>query len=769
MSKVFVCYLKILTLLVLLCESCAAVDVNRQQNITEAANSWQYLIKHGESALKFLKNYVNVTINGSVPECMEYQCKVYCGNTRADQLNKSIENALSVNSSNCSAILELRLYNVEFPKQRISFGFLGEYFNKVRMLYIGSSNVTAIAAGAFKEGIFKEIQLENLELEELNKKMFKNITTIFTILSIIQRNKPIELVCDDFLGYIKYQIKNFTLQGNIKHITNTTASSSLLNSLRYLDLSYNNFTNTFTEETFEKLWVVEYLDLSHSNIQYLPDYVFSKITDTLLYLNLSYNQLTTINYLIFGRHAIYDDLTIDLNYNPWNCTCDLLTEMKLLLMFQSNPPTCDEPIELENVSVLDERVCHSVTNITANSTAVMASTTQYTKQTTLKPITTIGDYDNVYITPTRENSSSLTTNPTSITTSAVVDGDDDTILVRCLVPGEATMVTWHTVLWPETQIRLTELPNLRVEVLLEITDSKESYGLIWFSSVVDDYYSMTVNYNQYGLGCVGPITYTTIVSNLLPNTAYTFCLMPNDDLKISPYNCDSLHMNSNLQVVYNTWLSHDMRFTGISLTVLGVLLTCFLGIASVYMLLKHKPTLLKGSKRVKTTSANSMDIVIFPKQRSLENLKRKEQTLAQRTSHSTYDTSNSSPTSNNHIIRRDSVVSVESNQSYMNANLYEVIPAYLRLQDVASDYEKKSLELESIDSYMSTLAPKYECTSVSYAEVLPRNKRASNDPLPALPTARASSTTTLALEPPASMPESMAYITVTEANENAGS
>ncbi|XP_018803910.1 PREDICTED: uncharacterized protein LOC108978210 [Bactrocera latifrons] len=647
---------------------------------------------------------------------------------------------MCVASTNCSAIQELHLYNVEFPQQRISFGFLGEYFNKVRMLYIGSSNVTAIDAGAFKKGIFRKIQLENLELEELNKTIFKNTTKIFTILSIIQRNKPIELVCDDFLGYIKYQIKNFTLQGNIKHITNTTASSSLLNSLRYLDLSYNNFTNTFTEETFEKLWVVEYLDLSHSNIQYLPDYVFSKITDTLLYLNLSHNQLTTINHLIFGRHAIYDDLIIDLNYNPWNCTCDLRTEMNSILIFQSNPPTCHEPIELEMVSVLDERICHSELNITANST-------------TLKPITTIADYGNEYITtPTRETLSTITTKQTSTIITTVGDGDDDIILVRCLVPGFATMVTWHSVMWPETQIHLTELPNLRVEVLLEITDSKKLYGLIWFSSVVDDYYSMTVNYNQYGLGCVGPISYTTIVANLLPNTAYTFCLMPNDDLKISPYHCDSLHMNSNLQVVYNTWLSRDMRFTGISLTVLGVLLTCLLGIASVYMLLKHKPTLLKGSKRVKTTSANSMDIVIFPKQHSLENLKLKEQTLAQRTSHSAYDTSNNSPISNNHIIRRDSVVSVESNQSYMNANLYEVIPAYLRIQDAASDYEKKSLELESIDSYMSTLAPKYECTSVSYAEVLPRNKRASNDPLPALPTARTSSTTTLALVPPASMP-----------------
>lgn len=527
---------------------------------------------------------------------------------------------------------------MEFPKEIISFGFLGEYFNKVRTLYISSSNVTGIGAGAFKTGIFEEIQLENLQLEELHRNIFKNCSLLFTRLSIIQRNKPIQVICDDLLGNIKYQIKSFTLQGNIKVITNATASSSLLNNLKHLDLSYNNFTNTFTEETFEKLWVVESLDLSHSNIQYLPNYIFTQITSTLSYLNLSDNQLITINHLIFGRHAIYDDLIIDVNYNPWNCTCDLLREMSLILTFQSNHPNCNEPFEYEIVSVLDERVCPSNSNETANSTAIINTTTP---STTLKSITTVRDYDIEYISvPARDNFASVTAIPkssliptASTTIPSTVDNDDgDTILVRCLVSGETTTGTWHTVFWPETQIRLKELPQLRVEVLLEITDSKDSYGLIWFSTVVDDYYSMTVNYNQYGLGCVGPISYTTIVTDLLPNTAYTFCLVTDDKLTISPYRCDSLHMSSNLEVVYNTWLSHDMRATGISLTILGVLLSCFLGIASIYMLLKYKPTLLKGSKRVKTRSANSIDIVIFPQERSLEDLKIKEQTLAKRNS-----------------------------------------------------------------------------------------------------------------------------------------
>lgn len=139
-------------------------------------------------------------------------------------------------------------------------------------------------------------------------------------------------------------------------------------------------------------------------------------------------------------------------------------------------------------------------------------------------------------------------------------------------------------------------------------------------------------------------------------------------------------------------------------------------------------------------------------------------------------TSHTNTSTNNHVIRRGSDISIESNrsnQSYMNANLYEVIPAYLRLQDVSSaDCAQHSVDFESINSYMSTLAPHYtECQDaslVSYAEVAPRRKRTSNDPLPALPTDRVevrstSSGSTIAEEDiPGLVLESMPYITVTD-------
>ncbi|XP_036331424.1 uncharacterized protein LOC118743053 [Rhagoletis pomonella] len=735
MSTVFICYLNILTFYVFL-ESYAALDLVSEYVSNRQIGSEQTFIDQNELELE-LKT-PNTDANEPPPpppsNCVQIQCKIVCIRERIDQIERSIENAISAANTTCAIIEELRLHSSMFPNRKISYGFLGKYSQLVRSLYIGSSAVTDIDAGAFANGKFEEIYLENLEVRELRKDIFQNVTNTFKSLVIIQRTKPVKAVCADFLGHVKNLITKLTLQLGLTAITNTTASSSLLNNLKHIDLSYNNFTNTFTDETFDKLWIVESLDLSHSNIEYLPNYIFSQFSSSLTYLNLSHNHLHTMNHLIFGRRQIYSDLVIDAHSNPWNCSCELLNEMSIILKYQSDHPICQTPAEYATLSVLDLAICPDEpesNTATLQTTSTKISGAYTIPTTSSRPATsTIVDpltshEHEVNSTTTLADTTTLTPSTTTTTTS------DKIILLQCFCPGGKSTAEWQKVLWPETQIHLTELSKLRVAVSLEIPNAVKSYGLIWFSKVVDDYYKMTVNYNQYGLGCFGPIMQQTIIRDLLPDTTYTFCLFSTDRVKIPPFYCESLHVSSNVEVIYNAWLTHAMQPTGIALTVLGAVLCCFLGMAAVFMLIKHKPTLLLGSKRVKATNTTSQDIVIFPKQRSLEELKIKEETLAKRNSRNLEDAN-----TNGQTIRRSSVISVESNQSYMNINLYEVIPAYLRLQEINNGNEKRSLDFESIDSYMPPLAPKYEyrdTSLVSYAELSPRSKRASNDPLPALP------------------------------------
>lgn len=87
--------------------------------------------------------------------------------------------------------------------------------------------------------------------------------------------------------------------------------------------------------------------------------------------------------------------------------------------------------------------------------------------------------------------------------------------------------------------------------------------------------------------------------------------------------------------------------------------------------------------------------------------------------------------------RRNSTESIDSNQSYMNANLYEVIPAYLKFNDDQFKYKEFNNYQSTTDHFDSYISPLTTTSSadnlVRYAEIPHRAKRISNDPLPEVP------------------------------------
>ncbi|XP_037956378.1 uncharacterized protein LOC119686005 [Teleopsis dalmanni] len=270
---------------------------------------------------------------------------------------------------------------------------------------------------------------------------------------------------------------------------------------------------------------------------------------------------------------------------------------------------------------------------------------------------------------------------------------------------------------------------------------KEPYGLVWFSKVTKEYSDMEINYNDYGLGCYNGISYTTTVNNLLPNVAYTFCVVVQNELTTSPFHCKSIHMGTNLIVSYSSWLTLDSRVKGICLVVFGIVLCTFLGIFVVILVLKRKPTLLKGSKRVASAKKNSKDIMVFPRDESVEQFKRKEQLIAKRNSKSTI-------ISDNRRNSTDSMNSIDSNDSYMNVNLYEVIPAYIRFNENSAEKNMCNFYCgeDRPEFYLPPLEPSRDNTHVvSYAEIPYRRKRTSNDPLPEVPQNQTSLSLSLSL------------------------
>lgn len=62
--------------------------------------------------------------------------------------------------------------------------------------------------------------------------------------------------------------------------------------------------------------------------------------------------------------------------------------------------------------------------------------------------------------------------------------------------------------------------------------------------------------------------------------------------------------------------------------VLGTIIFMFIGIMSVFLVLKHKPVWLKGSKRIIKSKSSSNEIVILPRKSTAEYLKYKEDIIS---------------------------------------------------------------------------------------------------------------------------------------------
>lgn len=525
---------------------------------------------------------------------------------------------------------------------------------------MASSNITDVATGAFANGVFQKIYFENLKLMELKKDFFEGITNDFQSLSVVQKEDPLRGVNSDFLDHVKYQIKYLIMQVGLICVRNITGSDNLLNNLAYVDFSYNNFGYHLTDAVFSKLSMVEHLDMSHSNLEYLPEYIFSYFASTLEYLDLSYNKLKTISRTVFGWHEIPRDLKIYANDNEWDCSCWLQEEMKEIFIYQTTKLVCSTPETYANWSIFDDRICDPPEFIDAGTTGSHLTSTH---------TTTVEENEESFHRPpptkatTIEVDRTTTTTTTTTTTMAMTTPSHDEVPVTSLRPdlvelkcSAASMqgdYAKHPLKWPMLNFHLHPRDQLRVDVVvenLEISpdysyDSSYSsssssssssgeavsdvYGLIWFSKSTTQYYKMEVNYNEYGLGCYNSISDVNTVSELIPNVAYTFCMVIKDQLTISPFNCKSIHVGSNLSIQYSAWLTRDMKVTGLSLVVFGIVMFSFAGILMIYLLLKRKPILLKGSKRVTMTGSHSGEIVVMPRAKSVKSIKEKESKLAQ--------------------------------------------------------------------------------------------------------------------------------------------
>ncbi|XP_050324366.1 uncharacterized protein LOC126755675 [Bactrocera neohumeralis] len=99
-----------------------------------------------------------------------------------------------------------------------------------------------------------------------------------------------------------------------------------------------------------------------------------------------------------------------------------------------------------------------------------------------------------------------------------------------------------------------------------------------------------------------------IINNLAPNGSYTFCLIPKNETSTSPFNCRSAHLPQ-----LEAWLEYNDVALFCTIAILVTVVCAVIGVTATYFLLRWRPTLLYGNKRLHRIASTTHEVLLLPK------------------------------------------------------------------------------------------------------------------------------------------------------------
>lgn len=266
------------------------------------------------------------------------------------------------------------------------------------------------------------------------------------------------------------------------------------------------------------------------------------------YLDISHNKLITLTKSIFGITQTSSNLRIYAGYNNWHCDCGLQQEMNKIPIQHSSKfeMFCMTPDQYQNLLLFDERICEendeetvappNLTTVTTDNNTTSISTSTTVTTTTESFIFTISTPTPVY--------------------------PNETVPLQCVStsnPSTDNGTNSQNIKWPQLHFIPKVFGALTVKITVQQKASSSTFGLFWFCKTTKEYYMMELLPDEFGLGCYFTMPLQTMVTNLMPNLAYTFCLVDDEHNFISPFSCKSVHISGNLNTHYNAWLSKNVR------------------------------------------------------------------------------------------------------------------------------------------------------------------------------------------------------------------
>ncbi|XP_049308376.1 uncharacterized protein LOC115066152 [Bactrocera dorsalis] len=99
-----------------------------------------------------------------------------------------------------------------------------------------------------------------------------------------------------------------------------------------------------------------------------------------------------------------------------------------------------------------------------------------------------------------------------------------------------------------------------------------------------------------------------VIDNLAPNGSYTFCLIPKNETSTSPFNCRSAHLPQ-----LEAWLDYNDVALFCTIAILVTVICVVIGGTAIYFLLRWRPTLLYGNKRLHRIASTTHEVLLLPK------------------------------------------------------------------------------------------------------------------------------------------------------------
>ncbi|KAK9718020.1 hypothetical protein QE152_g23421 [Popillia japonica] len=124
-----------------------------------------------------------------------------------------------------------------------------------------------------------------------------------------------------------------------------------------------------------------------------------------------------------------------------------------------------------------------------------------------------------------------------------------------------------------------------VKIMVTITGNLEGFCLLWFNT-----------YNTTNYECISNMDNTMVLPELQRANSYTFCMLYNDEMTASPFDCFGFEIR--VEFAERAWIRNKYSKPVTIAAIVALALAIFLSAFVMYCCVRRYPVLIKGNKRV---------------------------------------------------------------------------------------------------------------------------------------------------------------------------